>query len=162
VVIVVMGVSGSGKSTVGQDLAKRLGVTYAEADEFHPPENIAKMSAGHPLTDEDRWPWLHAIAEWIGTHEESGGVVTCSALKRPYRDVLRGGGPVFFLHLDGPREVIAARLTARKGHFMPPALLDSQIADLEPLHPDEPGTVLNIDATPEALADAAYRATQQL
>jgi gluconokinase len=162
VVIVVMGVSGSGKTTVGQDLAKRLGVGYAEADEFHPPENIAKMSAGHPLTDEDRWPWLHAIAAWIGEHEESGGVVTCSALKRTYRDVLRGGGPVFFIHLDGAREVIAARLAARKGHFMPLALLDSQFATLQPLDPDEPGVVLDIDATPEALADAAYRATQQL
>jgi gluconokinase len=159
VVIVVMGVSGSGKTTLGRNLADRLGVVYAEADEFHPPENIAKMSAGHPLTDEDRWPWLHAIAQWIGEHEESGGVVTCSALKRTYRDVLSGGGPVFFIHLDGAREVIGARLAVRKDHFMPPALLDSQLAALEPLGPDEPGVVLNIDNTPEALTEAAVNAT---
>jgi gluconokinase len=156
-----MGVSGSGKTTVGRELAGRLGVDYAEADEFHPQANIEKMAAGHPLTDEDRWPWLDAIARWIGEHEESGGVVTCSALKRTYRDVLTAGGPVFFVHLTGSREVIAARLNARKGHFMPPALLDSQIADLEPLDPDEPGIVLDIDTTPEALTEAAYRATRQ-
>jgi gluconokinase len=161
VVIVVMGVSGSGKTTVGQALAARLGVKYAEADEFHPPANIAKMSAGQPLTDDDRWPWLQAIAEWIGEHEDPGAVVTCSALKRPYRDLLRSGGPVFFVHLDGTKELIAARLAQRKGHFMPPALLDSQLADLEPLHPDEPGVVLNIEASPEALAEAAFRASQQ-
>lgn len=159
-VIVVMGVSGSGKSTVGRGLAERLGVDYAEADEFHPPENIAKMSSGTPLTDDDRWPWLGAIATWIGEHPQ-GGVVTCSALKRKYRDVLRRGGDVFFLHLDGSRELIAARLAERKGHFMPPALLDSQIADLEALNPDEPGTVLSIDATPEELTEAAFRATQR-
>jgi gluconokinase len=161
VVIVVMGVSGSGKTTLGRDLAGRLGVDYAEADEFHPPANIEKMSAGHPLTDEDRWPWLDAIAQWIGAHSSTGGVVTCSALKRTYRDVLRAGGPVLFIHLDGTHDLIAARLAARKGHFMPPALLDSQLADLEPLDPDEPGVVLDIDQTPEALAEAAYRATQQ-
>lgn len=153
-----MGVSGSGKTTVGRALAARLGVVYAEADEFHPPENIAKMSAGHPLTDEDRWPWLRAIAEWIGEHETDGGVVTCSALKRTYRDLLRSGGPVFFVHLEGGHDVIAARLNARQGHFMPPALLDSQIADLEPLDPDEPGVVLDIDQTPDELTEAAYRA----
>ncbi|MEV4318552.1 gluconokinase [Actinocrispum sp. NPDC049592] len=154
-----MGVSGSGKTTVGRNLADRLGVPYAEADEFHPPANIAKMSAGHPLTDEDRWPWLRAIADWIREHPD-GGVVTCSALKRSYRDLLRTGGPVFFVHLSGVQEVIAARLAARQGHFMPPALLASQLADLEPLDADEPGVVLNVDATPEALTEAAYRATQ--
>jgi gluconokinase len=126
-VIVVMGVSGSGKTTVGQALAQRLGVDYAEADEFHPPE---------------------------------GGVVTCSALKRKYRDVLKHGGDVFFLHLDGTRELIAARLAERKDHFMPPALLDSQFADLEPLQEDERGAVISIDATPEELTEAALRAAQ--
>jgi gluconokinase len=156
-----MGVSGSGKTTVGRELAGRLGVDYAEADEFHPQANIEKMAAGHPLTDDDRWPWLDAIARWIGEHEESGGVVTCSALKRTYRDILTAGGPVFFVHLTGSRAVIAARLNARKDHFMPPALLDSQIADLQPLGPDEPGIVLDIDTTPEALAEAAYRATRR-
>lgn len=154
-VIVVMGVSGSGKTTVGKLLAERLNLGYAEADEFHPRANIEKMSAGHPLTDEDRWPWLRAIAKWIGAHEESGGVVTCSALKRPYRDLLRTGGLVYFVHLTGTHDVIAARLAARTGHFMPPALLDSQIADLEPLGPDEPGIVLDVDTTPEALTEAA-------
>jgi gluconokinase len=158
-VIVVMGVSGSGKTTVGQALAQRLGVDYAEADEFHPPENIAKMSAGTALTDDDRWPWLGAIAEWIGEHPQ-GGVVTCSALKRKYRDVLKRGGDVFFLHLDGTRELIAARLAERKGHFMPPALLDSQFADLEALTEDERGAVVSIDATPEELTEAAIRAAQ--
>jgi gluconokinase len=153
-----MGVSGSGKTTVGRALAARLGVGYAEADEFHPPGNIAKMSAGHPLTDEDRWPWLQAIAAWVGEHEVDGGVVTCSALKRTYRDLLRSGGPVFFVHLEGGRDVIAARLNARQGHFMPPALLDSQITDLEPLDPDEPGVVLDIGQTPDELTEAAYRA----
>jgi gluconokinase len=158
-VIVVMGVTGSGKTTVGQALAQRLGVDYAEADEFHPQENIAKMSAGTPLTDDDRWPWLGTIAEWIGKHPQ-GGVVTCSALKRKYRDVLKRDGDVFFLHLDGTRELIAARLAERKGHFMPPALLDSQFADLEPLQEDERGAVINIDATPEELTEAALRAAR--
>jgi gluconokinase len=153
-----MGVSGSGKTTLGRALAARLGVVYAEADEFHPPENIAKMSAGHPLTDEDRWPWLRAIATWIGEHEVDGGVVTCSALKRTYRDLLRSGGPVFFVHLAGGADVIGARLQARQGHFMPPALLESQIADLEPLDPDEPGVVLDVTRTPDELTEAASRA----
>lgn len=159
-VIVVMGVSGAGKTTVGRELAKRQGVDYAEADEFHPPENIAKMSSGTPLTDDDRWPWLRAIAAWISDHQQTGGVVTSSALKRKYRDVLRTGGDVFFVHLDGTRELIAERLAARKGHFMPPALLDSQIADLEPLQPDERGVVLDIDAEPDELVEAAVRAAR--
>ncbi|MFC0114202.1 gluconokinase [Kibdelosporangium aridum] len=159
-VIVVMGVSGAGKTTVGLELAKRQGVDYAEADEFHPPENIAKMSSGTPLTDDDRWPWLRAIAAWISGHQQTGGVVTSSALKRKYRDVLRTGGNVFFVHLDGTRELIAERLAARKGHFMPPALLDSQIADLEPLQPDERGVVLDIDAEPDELVEAAVRAAR--
>jgi gluconokinase len=154
-----MGVSGSGKTTVGQELARRLGVDYAEADEFHPPENIAKMSSGTPLTDDDRWPWLAAIADWIDEHPQ-GGVVTCSALKKKYRDVLNRGGNVFFLHLDGTRELIAARLAERKGHFMPPGLLDSQFADLEPLLAAERGAVINIDATPDELVEAAVRAIQ--
>ncbi|MBE1467989.1 gluconokinase [Kibdelosporangium phytohabitans] len=159
-VIVVMGVSGSGKTTVGRGLANRLGVDYAEADEFHPPANIAKMSAGTPLTDEDRWPWLESIAVWIRDHQGSGGVVTSSALKYKYRDVLRTGGDVCFVHLDGPRALIAERLAGRTGHFMPAALLDSQIADLEPLRPDERGVVLDIGATPDELVEAAVRATR--
>ncbi|WP_153035608.1 gluconokinase [Amycolatopsis sp. YIM 10] len=147
-VVVVMGVSGSGKTTVGTGLAEGLGVAYAEADSFHPKANIEKMTAGTPLTDEDRWPWLDAIAGWIREHQETGGVVTSSALKRRYRDVLRSGGEVWFVHLDGPREVIAERLAGRSGHFMPPSLLDSQFADLEPLAEDERGVVLDVTEPP--------------
>ncbi|AIJ21141.1 gluconokinase [Amycolatopsis methanolica] len=154
-VIVVMGVAGSGKTTVGSALAERLGVEYAEADAFHPPANIAKMSSGHPLDDEDRWPWLHAIAAWISDHQATGGVVSSSALKRRYRDVLRTGGDVWFLHLDGPRDVLAERLQGRTGHFMPVSLLDSQLADLEPLETDERGLIADILEAPSAIVDRA-------
>jgi gluconokinase len=154
-VIVVMGVSGSGKTTVGSTLARELGVEYAEADTFHPKANLEKMSSGTPLTDEDRWPWLHAIAYWIRAHQGTGGVVSSSALKRRYRDVLRGGGEVWFLHLDGPREVIAERMKNRPGHFMPVSLLDSQFADLEPLDADERGLVVGILATPTQIVHRA-------
>jgi gluconokinase len=157
VIVVVMGVSGSGKTTVGQLLASRLGVPYAEADEFHPESNVAKMAAGTPLTDEDRWPWLRAIAAWIAERGSQGGVVTCSALKRRYRDLLRDGGPVWFLHLDGDRALIASRIAARTGHFMPPALLDSQIADLEPLGADEPGLVVDVGGTPDEIVDISLK-----
>ncbi|MBO0872419.1 MAG: gluconokinase [Pseudonocardia sp.] len=144
-VITVMGVSGSGKSTVGPVLAERLGVTYAEADRFHPDANIRKMSSGVPLTDEDRWPWLHALAGWVAAHNATGGVLGCSALKRRYRDVLRGGAEVWFLHLRVDRDVLAERMQLRTEHFMPASLLDSQLADLEPLGPDEPGLTVDAD-----------------
>lgn len=159
-VVVVMGVSGSGKTTVATLLSERLGVPSAEADEFHSAANIAKMTSGHPLTDEDRLPWLRAIAEWITERgADKGGVVTCSALKRSYRDLLaRAGARVFFVHLDGDREVLAARLGGRSGHFMPPALLDSQLADLAPLEPDEPGVRLDIRQSPPDLVESAVRA----
>ncbi|MFF4593217.1 gluconokinase [Amycolatopsis sp. CA-161197] len=160
-VIVVMGVSGSGKTTVGEALAERLGVEYAEADSFHSKANIEKMSAGHALTDADREPWLQAIAHWIAEHQESGGVVSSSALKRRYRDELRAGGNVWFLHLHGDRDVLAERMQTRKGHFMPVSLLDSQLADLEPLQPDEPGLVLEITESPAALVEAAIHAFQE-
>jgi gluconokinase len=150
-VIVVMGVSGSGKTTVGSSLARELGVEYAEADTFHPKANVDKMSSSIPLTDEDRWPWLHAIGHWIRAHQGTGGVVSSSALKRRYRDVLRGGGEVWFLHLRGPRDVIAERMKNRSGHFMPLSLLDSQFADLEPLEADERGMVVDIMATPDEI-----------
>ncbi|MDX3866519.1 gluconokinase [Streptomyces scabiei] len=157
--VVVMGVSASGKTTVGQLLAQRLEVPYAEADDFHPAANVAKMRAGHPLDDEDRRPWLDEIARWLSDHAEGGGVVSCSALKRRYRDRLASAAPhISFLHLDGSRELIAARITARKGHFMPPGLLDTQFADLEPLGDDEAGAAIPIDGTPQetvALAHAA-------
>lgn len=157
-VIVVMGVSGSGKTTVGTELAERLGVDYAEADTFHPRANIDKMSSGHPLNDEDRQPWLEAIAGWIRDHQDSGGVVTSSALKYRYRDVLRGGGDVWFLHLHGDRALLADRMKTRSGHFMPVSLLDSQLADLEPLQPDEFGYVADIAKSPEQIVETTLSA----
>lgn len=158
-VVVVMGVSGSGKSTVGGLLAERLGVPYAEADDFHPPANIAKMSAGHPLDDEDRAPWLDAIAAWITGRGDRGGVVSCSALRRRYRDRLRKDCPgLFFLHLDGSEELIATRLAARTGHFMPAGLLRSQLEALEPLEADEAGTVVAIGGDPGQITERALAA----
>jgi gluconokinase len=158
-VIVVMGVSGSGKSTVGGLLAERLGVPYAEADDFHPPANIAKMSAGHPLDDTDRAPWLDAIADWITARGDRGGVVSCSALRRGYRDRLRRDAPgLFFLHLDGSPELIGSRLAARMQHFMPSGLLASQFEALEPLQPDEAGAVVPIDGTLQQIAERALAA----
>ena len=159
--VVVMGVSGSGKTTVGELLARRLGVVYAEADAFHPASNVAKMAAGVPLTDADRLPWLQAIAAWIGEQEQAGreAVVSCSALKRSYRDLLRDGHPgVWFLHLAGPEPVIAERISGRHGHFMPASLLDSQYADLQPLQPDEPGTTIDVTTAAEQVVDQALQA----
>ena len=132
-VLVLMGVSGCGKSTVAALLAGRLGWDFEEGDDLHPAANVAKMAAGHPLDDADRRPWLAAVAAWIRQHTDAGrpGIITCSALKKSYRDVLRGDR-VMFVYLAGTREQIAARLAARHGHFMPPALLDSQFATLEP------------------------------
>ncbi|MFB9690216.1 gluconokinase [Amycolatopsis plumensis] len=161
-VIVVMGVSGSGKTTIGTALAGALGVEYAEADTFHPKANIDKMTAGTALTDEDRAPWLEAIAGWIREHQDTGGVVTSSALKRRYRDVLRTGGDVWFVHLQVDRAQLAERMKTRKGHFMPVSLLDSQLADLEPLEPDEAGVVLdNSSGTPEEVTEAALTAFRE-
>ncbi|WP_028927052.1 gluconokinase [Pseudonocardia acaciae] len=159
-VVVVMGVSGAGKSTVGGVLAGRLGVTYAEADRFHPEANIRKMSSGVPLTDEDRWPWLDTLAEWVGAHAASGGVLGCSALKRRYRDVLRGGGPVWFLHLRVDHDVLAERLRHRTDHFMPASLLDSQLAALEPLGADEPGLTVDASEPAERIVAAALHEYQ--
>ncbi|MUM16434.1 gluconokinase [Mycobacterium sp. CBMA271] len=155
-----MGVAGVGKTTVARLLAEQLGTPYAEADDFHPEANIAKMSAGIPLDDEDRWPWLQRIAEWISDrgHDGTGGVVTCSALKRSYRDVLRAGCPdAFFVHLSGERTLIGERMSHRAGHFMPTALLDSQFEILEPLRPDERGAVLDVGAGPKELVAEALR-----
>jgi gluconokinase len=142
--IVVMGVSGSGKSTVGAALAQRLRVPFADADDFHPPANIAKMTAGHPLDDDDRYPWLEAIGEWLAARQ-SGGVMSCSALKRRYRDQMRRHrADVEFLHLAGSPEVIGRRQASRPGHFMPAALLASQFSTLEPLEPDERGIAIDV------------------
>lgn len=155
-----MGVSGSGKSTIAEGIAQRTGWTFAEADEFHPAANIAKMEAGTPLTDEDRWPWLEALGAWM--REQSAGgrstVITCSALRRPYRDLLRAGlSSLDFIHLDGPAEVIRERMGQRKGHFMPPELLQSQLDTLEPLGEDESGIVLDLTKTPDDLVDESVR-----
>src|SRR3954464_13692721 len=161
-VIVVMGVSGSGKTTIGTALARALDVEYAEADTFNVQANIDKMTAGHPLNDEDRAPWLEAIAGWIREHQASGGVVTSSALKRRYRDVLRTGGDVWFAHLHGDREQLAERMKTRSGHLMPVSLLDSQLADLEPLEPGEAGAVFdNTGGTPEEITEAALAAFRE-
>ncbi|SFB72583.1 gluconokinase [Nocardioides terrae] len=144
--VVVMGVSGSGKSTVGRAVADRLDVDFVDGDDLHPEANVAKMAAGIALDDDDRFPWLEAIGEWLAAHESTGGAIACSALKRIYRDQLRRHAPdVEFLHLSGSQEVIAARQAARHGHFMPPSLLASQFATLEPLAADERGVVVDVD-----------------
>lgn len=136
--IVVMGVSGSGKSTVAIELARRLGVPFCEGDDLHPPANVARMQAGQPLDDADRAPWLAALNDWMHVHRD-GGVISCSALRRRYRDRLRQGlepAPALVL-LDPPRAVLERRMAARRGHFMPASLLDSQLATLERPTADE-------------------------
>lgn len=148
-VLVIMGVSGSGKSTVAGVVAGRLGWDLAEGDDLHPARNVTKMQAGEPLTDEDRWPWLETIADWIRQHTQSGtpGVITCSALKRRYRDILRGEN-VVFVFLQGSKDSISGRLASRHGHFMPPALLESQFEALEEPTEDENYISLCVTATP--------------
>ncbi|WP_431303944.1 gluconokinase [Sediminicoccus sp. BL-A-41-H5] len=149
--LLVMGVSGSGKSTIGAQLALALSLPFGDADAFHPPANVRKMSAGTPLTDEDRWPWLDALGAWLAA-QTGGGVIACSALKRAYRDRLRGAVPgLRILHLAGQPALITARQAAREGHFMPPSLMASQFATLEPPAPDEAALVLDITAPPEVL-----------
>ena len=148
--LVIMGVSGCGKSSVGARLATRLGLNYRDGDDLHPPENVAKMRAGMPLTDGDRWPWLDRVGQVLLA--EAPVIVGCSALKRAYRDRIRtaAGGPVTFVHLAGSQEVIAARMALRQGHYMPLSLLDSQFAALEPPAAEEAITV-SIDQPLEAL-----------
>jgi gluconokinase len=158
--IVVMGVSGSGKSTVGAALAQRLRVPFADADDFHPPANVAKMTAGQPLDDDDRYPWLESIGEWLAQRGGDGGVVTCSALKRKYRDQLRRHcADVEFLHLAGTPEVIGKRQASRPGHFMPASLLESQFQTLEPLEPDEGGTTIDVDQSIDSIVETYVAAT---
>lgn len=143
--VVVMGVSGSGKSTVGAALAQRLRVPFADADDFHPAANIAKMTAGQSLNDDDRRPWLDTIGEWLAGHPD-GGVMSCSALRHVYRDQLRRHCPeVEFLHLAGTPEVIGRRQASRPGHFMPASLMASQFDTLEPLSADEQGVAIDVD-----------------
>jgi gluconokinase len=155
-VIVVMGVAGSGKSTIGVALARRLGWAFEDADRFHPASNVEKMSRGEPLTDDDRGPWLHAIAAWMAGLRREGrcGIVACSALKRTYRQILVGGSAdTRIVYLKGERDLIAARMAARIGHFMPVGLLDSQFRTLEEPGPDENPVVISIDAPPQAMVD---------
>ena len=156
-VLVVMGVSGAGKSTVAVILADKLGWPLQEGDALHPPANVAKMSAGTPLTDEDRWPWLAVIAGVIDQWRAEGrsGIVTCSALRRAYRDILIGPRrEVRLVYLRGAKPLIAARLAARRGHFMPPALLDSQFAALEEPGGDERPIAVDISNEADAIAAA--------
>ncbi|MBX6389237.1 MAG: gluconokinase [Frankia sp.] len=167
-VLVVTGVAGSGKTTVARAVAERLGWPYAEADDLHPRANIVKMAAGVPLTDSDRWPWLVTIAHWIRDRVRAGepGVVTCSALRRRYRDILRAGAaagaaqrpgaedPLLFVYLRGSPELIGRRMAARRSHFMPTSLLDSQFAALEEPGPDEHALTVDVDRPPDALARA--------
>ncbi|MET0842531.1 MAG: gluconokinase [Mycetocola sp.] len=146
--IIVMGVSGSGKSTIGALIAGALGVPFVDGDSLHPQSNVEKMAGGQPLNDDDRWPWLATVGKTLADAGEqgSGMVIACSALRRAYRDaILRAAPKTRFVHLSGTREVLASRLEGRSDHFMPPALLDSQFATLEPLEDDEPGIVIDID-----------------
>lgn len=159
--LVVMGVSGSGKTTLAQLLAQRLGRPWIEADDLHPPANVAKMAAGTPLDDEDRWPWLATIRDRLTEQTRAGQptVMTCSALKRTYRDVLRAAeGRVRFVHLTAAPDLLADRMSHRAGHFMPTTLLPSQLATLEPLGPDEDGVAVLVDVPPDEVADRVLAA----
>lgn len=154
IVLVVMGVAGCGKSTVAALLSARLGWPFEEGDALHPKANVQKMAAGHPLTDADRAPWLQRVAAWAERELDAGqsGVITCSALKRAYRDVInRRGSGILFVYLSGDREMIAARLAARRGHYMPASLLDSQFADLEEPAPDEPSIRVDVGPSPPVI-----------
>ncbi len=155
--IIVMGVAGCGKSSVGTRLAEALSLPYQEGDDLHPQANVAKMSAGTPLNDDDRWPWLDRIGEILAYHAASGIVLTCSSLKKVYRDRLRAaaGGKLAFVFLDGSKALLTQRMGSREGHFMPTSLLESQLATLE--RPDEETgvVVVNIDNTPEKITDLA-------
>ncbi|MGC1208889.1 MAG: gluconokinase, partial [Ornithinimicrobium sp.] len=152
--IVVMGVSGSGKSTIGRAIADRLGWEMAEGDDFHPQANLDKMASGRSLVDEDRWPWLETLAQWTAERDEAGQstVVTCSALRKVYRDILRRGGNTFFVHLVGDKNLLMERMQGRE-HFMPPSLLESQLDTLEPLTSQEPGMVEDVANPPGRIAN---------
>ncbi|MFF1573674.1 gluconokinase [Leifsonia sp. NPDC058292] len=154
--VVVMGVSGSGKSTVGAVLADRLGVPFVDGDALHPPANVAKMASGIPLDDSDRWPWLAAVGRTLADAAGTGMVVACSALRRAYRGAILAEAPdAVFVELDGSLDLVGERIGSRRGHFMPPTLLDSQLALLEPLAADEPGIRVSIAGTPHEIAEAA-------
>lgn len=160
--VVVMGVAGCGKSSVGSRLAGRLGVPFIDGDDLHPPANVEKMASGMPLTDDDRWPWLRDVGRALRNHDSTGLVVACSALKRVYRAVIHEEAPhVVFVHLHGEYDVIHARLTARAAHFMPPSLLTSQFDALESLGDREPGFTVDVDAPLDAVVDKALVATSE-
>ena len=160
--IVVMGVSATGKTSVGELLAEELGCEFVEGDSLPPRRNIEKMEAGTPLTDEDRWPWLQAIADLVAVrdHEGTSTVVTCSALKRKYRDILRDAAPTFFVHLDAPFQVLEARMQQRTKHFMPTSLLRSQFDTLEPLDEDESGAVVDVSPPIDEVVEEAVNAVR--
>jgi len=154
--LIVMGVAGSGKTTIAEALAARIGWTFKDGDLFHPPSNVEKMRSGHPLSDEDRWPWLRAIADEIDRTREAGGhiIIACSALKRVYRDILIGSRRgVALIYLKGSRDLIGQRLRERRGHFMPPELLDSQFATLEEPDAGERAIVADVAPTVDAIVD---------
>ena len=158
---IVMGPSGVGKTTTAKGVADRLGWEFAEGDEFHPKANIDKMSAGIPLDDEDRAPWLRSIRDWISGRSDAGlnCVLTCSALKKSYRDILREArSEVLFIELDAPIDLVGERMAHRKGHYMPTSLLQSQFDTLEPLSPEENGIVVSVQDTPEKVIDDAVAA----
>ncbi|MDN5766206.1 MAG: gluconokinase [Humibacillus sp.] len=160
-VVIVMGVSGSGKTTVAKGISTITGWEFAEGDAFHSEANVEKMRSGHALTDDDRWPWLESIGEWISDKEAAGepAVVACSALRRVYRDLLRRGRPhVRFLNVEAAREVIHDRMDHRSGHYMPPSLLASQLATFEPLEKDEPGVTISNEGTPAIVLERALAA----
>jgi gluconokinase len=160
VIVVVMGVSGSGKTTLATGIAHRMGWEFQEGDELHPPENVAKMSRGEPLTDEDRAPWLAAIGRWMDARLAAGesAVLTCSALRRAYRDNLRNGrSGVVFCHVTAGADRIRERIEQRRGHYMPPSLLPSQLATLEPLAADEPGVTVAAEGRPDDVLGAALQ-----
>lgn len=160
--LVIMGVAGSGKSTLAARLAQRLGWPLQEGDALHPQANVDKMAAGRPLDDGDREPWLHRVATWIDARADAGepGIVTCSALRRRYRDLLRRDH-VRFVHLTGDRELLARRIRARSGHFMPASLLDSQLATLEPPGEDEPAITIDIALAPAQQVEVVLRRLEQ-
>ena len=161
--VVVMGVSGVGKSTIAKGLSTLMRWQFAEGDAFHPEANLAKMSSGQPLTDEDRWPWLSTLGDWMSQEIAAGrsGIVTCSALRRAYRDLLREGRPeVVFCHLTAEEDLVANRIDARQDHFMPPSLLHSQYDTLEPLEPDEPGVEVSVAGSAAEVLARAVAALQ--
>ncbi len=154
--LIVMGVAGSGKTTIAEALAARIGWAFKDGDLFHPPSNVEKMRDGHPLTDDDRWPWLRAIADEIDRTRDTKGhiIIACSALKRVYRDILIGDRRgVALIYLKGSRDLIGQRLRARRGHFMPPQLLDSQFATLEEPDVQERAIVVDVASTVDAIVD---------